>query len=92
MAEKNLIIIIGNGFDIAHGLPTKYSDFADYFIRILSTLLIEFYNDEEVSSHLFSDDLIKILNSNSSSDSTFSLLFSLIKNNWRTDIKIMHSS
>lgn len=26
------ILVIGNGFDIAHGLPTKYSDFLD-FIR-----------------------------------------------------------
>lgn len=26
----NRLIIIGNGFDIAHGLPTKYSDFMAY--------------------------------------------------------------
>ena len=24
------ILILGNGFDIAHGLKTKYSDFLDY--------------------------------------------------------------
>jgi hypothetical protein len=26
----NRIVIIGNGFDLAHGLPTKYSDFLEY--------------------------------------------------------------
>ncbi|MCS4585855.1 hypothetical protein FZ990_08310 [Clostridium perfringens] len=28
------ILVVGNGFDLAHGLPTKYSDFLgfiDYF-------------------------------------------------------------
>lgn len=24
------ILVVGNGFDLAHGLPTKYSDFLDY--------------------------------------------------------------
>ncbi len=24
------LIILGNGFDLAHGLQTKYSDFRDY--------------------------------------------------------------
>jgi len=24
------ILIIGNGFDLAHGLPTKYTDFLEY--------------------------------------------------------------
>lgn len=26
------LIVIGNGFDIAHGLPTKYSDFMEYLL------------------------------------------------------------
>lgn len=25
----NRIILIGNGFDLAHGLPTSYADFID---------------------------------------------------------------
>jgi len=24
------ILVIGNGFDLAHGLPTKYTDFLDF--------------------------------------------------------------
>ncbi|TXN37699.1 hypothetical protein FVB32_05270 [Flagellimonas hymeniacidonis] len=35
MTSKNLIIIIGNGFDLAHGLKTSFSDFADYLIENL---------------------------------------------------------
>ena len=27
------LYIIGNGFDIAHGIPSKYSDFRDYCQR-----------------------------------------------------------
>ena len=26
------LIVIGNGFDIAHGLPTKYSNFMEYLL------------------------------------------------------------
>ena len=26
------ILMIGNGFDLEHGLPTKYTDFLDYII------------------------------------------------------------
>ncbi len=29
--DMNRLVIIGNGFDLAHGLPTKYSDFIDDF-------------------------------------------------------------
>ena len=43
------ILIIGNGFDLAHGLPTKYKDFLDvlYFVKLLkrdSTNFNEFEN------------------------------------------------
>ena len=27
----NRIILIGNGFDLAHGLKTRYEDFIDWF-------------------------------------------------------------
>ncbi len=29
--EVNRIILIGNGFDLAHGLPTKYEDFINWY-------------------------------------------------------------
>lgn len=28
------LFIIGNGFDLAHGIPTKYSDFRKYIINL----------------------------------------------------------
>lgn len=29
----NKLFIIGNGFDMAHGLPTSYNDFREYLIK-----------------------------------------------------------
>jgi hypothetical protein len=50
----NKLVIIGNGFDLAHGLKTKYSDFfLDYLNRILNYLL----NTDE---YVYEDDLICI--------------------------------
>lgn len=34
------IIVIGNGFDLAHGLPTKYTDFLE-FVKVLKIVLEE---------------------------------------------------
>ena len=28
------LFIIGNGFDIAHGIPTKYSDFREFILKM----------------------------------------------------------
>jgi len=33
MKSKNLIVIIGNGFDLAHKFKTAYNDFANYIIE-----------------------------------------------------------
>ncbi|SFU60976.1 Bacteriophage abortive infection AbiH, partial [Clostridium sp. DSM 8431] len=42
------ILVIGNGFDVAHGLPTRYIDFIKflkYFIYYDSAFLLEkFYS------------------------------------------------
>lgn len=34
----NRLIIIGNGFDLAHGLPTKYSDFLNWYWSRLNSI------------------------------------------------------
>lgn len=39
------ILIIGNGFDLAHGLPTKYGDFLDFCKK----LKMIYTNSSEVS-------------------------------------------
>lgn len=45
------LIILGNGFDLAHGLQTKYSDFRDYIWNNNR----EFY--EQLTKYIFEDDL-----------------------------------
>lgn len=34
MGDKLNILVVGNGFDIAHGLPTRYTDFLE-FLKLL---------------------------------------------------------
>lgn len=53
----NKIYLIGNGFDLAHGLKTKYSDFLLWFIN---KTVKSFHASH---SNIFEDDLV-ILNSN----------------------------
>lgn len=44
------ILLIGNGFDLAHGLPTKYTDFLE-FCKVVSII----YEDEKINLHLFEE-------------------------------------
>lgn len=38
----NRIIIVGNGFDLAHGVKTSYKDFIEwYFGKVIENLKIE---------------------------------------------------
>lgn len=49
----NRLVIIGNGFDLAHGLPTGYCDFInDYWLDVIKTI-----NSNE--AHKFEDKLFK---------------------------------
>ena len=57
--SKNLVVIIGNGFDVAHGLKTKFSDFAKYYLD--SVILEEILNFNDNSS-LFTENFNKQLN------------------------------
>lgn len=50
----NRLVIVGNGFDLAHGLKTKYSDFLyDYLIKHIKNL-------ENNSNGISEDDLVKV--------------------------------
>lgn len=44
----NKIIIFGNGFDLAHGLPTSYKDFINYYLDNIELSLKQnlYYSDE----------------------------------------------
>lgn len=49
--NMNRLVIIGNGFDLAHGLPTSYKDFIeDYFVEKMNVFLTErVYEDVLIS-------------------------------------------
>ncbi|WP_339888790.1 AbiH family protein [uncultured Flavobacterium sp.] len=48
----NRLVIIGNGFDLAHGLPTSYKDFIeDYFVNCLNSFF---------ENNIYEDKLISI--------------------------------
>lgn len=45
METKNLIIVLGNGFDLAHGHKTSYNDFSDYYF---SEIIQNIYNYSQI--------------------------------------------
>ncbi|NTW31783.1 MAG: hypothetical protein HGB12_04030 [Bacteroidetes bacterium] len=48
----NKLVLIGNGFDLAHGLKTKYSDFIVWYLnKVLNSLL---------KNPIYDDDLLRI--------------------------------
>jgi hypothetical protein len=51
----NKLILIGNGFDLAHGLKTSYSDFMLWLINKNYKL----YNASLSSGSYFNDDLMR---------------------------------
>ncbi len=63
----NRIIIIGNGFDKAHGLLTGYKDFIDYYWRNVSNIVFPSYSQQILQSfnvmhspNFYDDDFISI--------------------------------
>lgn len=50
MKLNKLILVIGNGFDLAHGIPTSYQDFANWLLKDLSkSFLNTIVNNQEMS-------------------------------------------
>lgn len=47
------LYILGNGFDLAHGMPTKYQDYYDYLVKQGETWFIRMleYYFGNVSRH-----------------------------------------
>ena len=41
------ILVLGNGFDLAHGLPTKYTDFLKFVEVIKQVVEVDSANDWE---------------------------------------------
>ena len=42
------ILVIGNGFDLAHGLPTKYTDFLD-FVKVIRQIIYKNDRDDMIN-------------------------------------------
>lgn len=42
------VLILGNGFDLAHGLPTRYSDFLDF-----CQMVEKFWSDRIIEKNQF---------------------------------------
>ena len=41
------ILVIGNGFDLAHGLPTKYGDFLEFCRMVERVYFVDYYSRDE---------------------------------------------
>lgn len=54
--HKNKLVIIGNGFDLAHGLKTSYNDFIDWYV---SSMFIN-TQSESAEAEIYEDRIIKI--------------------------------
>ena len=50
------ILIIGNGFDLAHGLPTKYTDFLKFIGVIQQVIAIK--NKNGLNNITLNDDVL----------------------------------
>ena len=60
MKIKNSIIILGNGFDIAHGIKTQYSDFSIHLIEtIIIPELIKSREFKDYNNDIFKPDFLK---------------------------------
>ncbi|TJY36002.1 AbiH family protein [Pontimicrobium aquaticum] len=59
--SENLILIIGNGFDLAHNYKTSYNDFANHIIdKKLSAEIMEFGSSVKESKFIFKSFLNEI--------------------------------
>ena len=48
----NRLVLIGNGFDLAHGLKTSYADFVDWYFEKRYDNLLDTHNDVSEDSLL----------------------------------------
>lgn len=61
----NRILLIGNGFDLAHGLKTSYSDFIDNFWDRQKNKVIASYEKQDAEyAFKFKDDVIRLHSNN----------------------------
>ena len=57
----NRVILIGNGFDLAHDLKTGYTDFIDYFWnKEKDKIIIKFLGHSTFHGFIFEDEYIRL--------------------------------
>ncbi|MFB6342768.1 AbiH family protein [Saccharicrinis sp. FJH62] len=78
--EVNKLIIVGNGFDLAHGLNSSFKDFiSDYILNVIKEFLKErIYDDSLIQISSKSDlfhitDIVSKLNKDNSIESLFKI-------------------
>lgn len=87
----NRLIIIGNGFDLAHGMPTRYSDFVKWYLTTLFTNLVKGeVNDEGIyafqnphsrsSPNQGAESLIRVLDKTPMNENQMKGLFTILNN------------
>ncbi|WP_109300151.1 AbiH family protein [Aquimarina sp. AU474] len=91
---KNLIVLIGNGFDLAHGLKTSYTHFADYYIdSIVSPELVNALRYRRSDLEMFNSQHLSSLFDNSMRpDNSVAFLKTYVNNdNWDHFNKSIHN-
>ena len=59
--EINRLILIGNGFDLAHGLETSFNNFINYCTFEMLNVISEKYKNRNIDNHfLISNDIVDI--------------------------------
>ena len=72
--EMNRLILIGNGFDLAHGLKTSFYDFINYCVFEMLNVISEKYKKRNIDNHfLVSNDIVDIDDINNKSKKPFEI-------------------
>ena len=59
--EMNRLILIGNGFDLAHGLETSFNNFINYCVFEMLNVISKKYKNRNIDNHfLVSNDIVDI--------------------------------
>ena len=59
--EINRLILIGDGFDLAHGLETSFNNFINYCAFEMLNVISEKYKKRNIDNHfLVSNDIVDI--------------------------------
>lgn len=84
----NRIVLIGNGFDLAHGLNTRYSDFIEY---LCSNICNELREQWEKTTFEDKYKLVSLTTDIKDMDNVSIMAYIYKKNNWNLDDQISNA-